>query len=349
MTIRLALGHIEALDEDVITFAQQLGLESVHLHTPTNLDDSVGYWRLDELSALRQRCEDAGLRLEAIENVPYLHWDKVLRGEPGRDEQLENYCRTIQNMADAGISTLGHHFIPGYVWRTDLRARGRGGALVTAFDIDRIGEGNKLAGYKLTPADAAEQALVDAEQMWQNYEYFLRAVLPVAEGAGVRLALHPDDPPIDVPLGGFARIMSSPEGLMKAHQIAEDSPAWALNLCLGSVSEMDGERSVNTVIDYFGPRGRIAYVHFRDVQGTVPRFAESFLGEGNYNPAAVVRRLVQRGFDGFLIDDHVPAMLGDADTWADTSTAAFCSRGRAHALGYLTGLFNALELDVNGR
>ena len=349
MSIRLALGHIEELDDEVVTFAHQLGLESVHLHTPTNLDESAGHWRLEELAALRQRCEDAGLRLEAIENVPYRHWDKVLRGEPGRDEQLESYCRTIRNMGAAGIPTLGHHFIPGYVWRTDLRARGRGGALVTAFDIDRIGEGNKLAGYKLTPAATQEQVAVDAEQMWHNYEYFLRAVLPVAEEAGVRLALHPDDPPIDVALGGFARIMSSPEGLMKAHQLSADSPAWALNLCLGSVSEMDGERSVNTVIDYFGSRRRIAYVHFRDVQGTVPRFAECFLGEGNYNPAAVIRRLVHSGFDGFLIDDHVPAMLGDPDTWADTSTAAFCSRGRAHALGYLSGVFNALDLDVNGR
>jgi mannonate dehydratase len=86
-------------------------------------------------------------------------------------------------------------------------------------------------------------------------------------------------------------------------------------------------------------------VHFRDVQGTVPRFTECFLGEGNLNPGAVVRRLHQRGFDGFLIDDHVPAMVGDVDTWADTSSEAYCSRGRAHAIGYLQGVLNALGLD----
>lgn len=348
MNIRLALGHIEELDDDVITFAHQLGLASVHLHTPTNLSSEAGFWQEDELRALRERCDDAGLRLEAIENVPYQHWDKVLRGERGRDEQIENYCRTIRNMAAAGIATLGHHFLPGYVWRTDLHARGRGGALVTAFDADRVPEGNKLAGYKLTPA-AAQGVQIGAEQMWRNYEYFLSAVLPVAEEVGVRLALHPDDPPIDLPLDGFARILSTPEGLIRAHQLSGNSPAWALNLCLGTVSEMDGQRSVNTVIDYFGPRGRIGYVHFRDVQGTVPRFAECFIGEGNYDPADVVRRLAESGFDGFLIDDHVPSMLGDTDTWADTSTAAFCSRGRAHALGYLQGVFNALGLDVNGR
>ncbi len=82
---------------------------------------------------------------------------------------------------------------------------------------------------------------------------------------------------------------------------------------------MGGTETVDRVIDTFGPQGRIVYVHFRDVQGVVPRFQESFLGEGNYDPAAVLRRLAAVGFDGFLIDDHVPAMIGDEDTWANTT------------------------------
>lgn len=343
MGIRLALGHIEALDDEVVTFAQQLGLGSVHLHTPGNLSGEAGYWQVDELVALRERCEEAGLVLEAIENVPYQHWDNVLLGRPGRDEQLENYCRTIRNMAAAGIHTLGHHFLPGYVWRTELRARGRGGALVTAFDADRVPEGNKLAGYKLTPP-APPSEPISVDRMWDNYRVFLEAVLPVAEEVGVKLSLHPDDPPTqDLALGGIARILSSPEALERAYELSGGSPAWGLTLCLGTVSEMDGERSVNRVIDFFGPKGKIRYIHFRDVQGTVPRFAECFLGEGNYDPAAVLRRLASAGFDGFLIDDHVPAMIGDPDTWIDTSSAAYCSRGRAHAIGYLQGVLNALE------
>lgn len=343
MTIRLAMGHVDELDDTVIAFAQQLGLTSVQFHTPSNLPGDRGYWDVDELLALRRRCEDAGLHVEGIENVPFRHWDKVLFGQPGRDEQLANYCRTIRNMAAAGITVLGHHFLPGYVWRTELRATGRGGALVTRFDADRVHEGNALAAYKLTPPPADEP--ISADEMWDNYRIFLDAVLPVAEEVGVRLALHPDDPPIDRPLGGIARIMSSPEGLMRAHEMAGGSPAWGLNLCLGTVSEMAGEASVNQVIDYFGHRGKIFYVHFRDVRGTVPRFDECFLGEGNYNPATVLRRLAAVGFDGFVIDDHVPAMVGDPDTWGDTSPAAYCSRGRAHAIGYLQGLFNALGLD----
>jgi mannonate dehydratase len=346
MPIRLTLGHLEGFDDTVATFAQQLGLTSVQFHTPSDLTGARGYWDLDELVDLRERCERAGLVVEGIENVPYGHWDKVLLGLPGRDEQLENYCTTIRNMAAAGIPVLGHHFLPTYVWRTDLNARGRGGARVTAFDAAQAEAGNALAGYKLTPERPFDER-IGGGRMWDNYRVFLDAVLPVAEAVGVRLALHPDDPPTDIPLGGITRIMASPEGLERAGELSRGSPAWGLDLCLGTVSEMAGEESVNRVIDRFGPEGRIVYVHFRDVQGTVPRFQECFLGEGNYDPAAVIRRLVGVGFDGFLIDDHVPAMIGDEDTWANTASAAYCSRGRAHAIGYLQGLLHALDGGVS--
>ena len=150
---------------------------------------------------------------------------------------------------------------------------------------------------------------------------------------------------MDVPLGGAARIFTSPASLLAAREQAHASPSWGLNFCLGTVSEMDGENSINEVIDTLGAAGAIFYVHFRDVQGTVPKFRECFLGEGNFSPARVIRRLHEVGFDGFLIDDHVPAMIGDADTWGDTSPAAYCSRGRAHAIGYLQGVLNGIGLS----
>jgi mannonate dehydratase len=344
MAIRLTLGHVEGFDDTIATFAQQLGLASIQFHSPSDLGGDLGYWSVSDLVALRERCERAGLVVEGLENVPYRHWDRVLTGRPGRDEQLENYRTTIRNMATAGIPVLGHNFMPTYVWRTDLRARGRGGALVTAYDGDQAHGENELARYKLAPDRPIDEE-IDAARMWDSYRVFLDAVLPVAEEVGVRLALHPDDPPTDVPLGGVARIMSSPEGLERAWELSRGSPAWGLDLCLGTVSEMAGQDSVNRVIDTFGPEGRIFYIHFRDVQGVVPSFKESFLGEGNYDPASVLRRLAGVGFDGFMIDDHVPAMIGDEDTWADTESAAYCSRGRAHAIGYLQGLINALGLS----
>jgi mannonate dehydratase len=179
--------------------------------------------------------------------------------------------------------------------------------------------------------------------MWANHQYFLDAVLPVALESGVRLALHPDDPPISVTLGGAERIFISPESLLRAREQARGNQMWGLNFCLGTVSEMGGEEAVNTVIDTLGSNGNIHYVHFRDVQGVVPDFDECFLGEGNFSPARVIRRLHSVGFDGFLIDDHVPAMIGDLDDWTNISPEAYCSRGRAHAIGYLQGLLSMLD------
>jgi mannonate dehydratase len=343
MGIRLSLGHIDEYDDTVAAFAHQLGLRSVQLHTPSALPGHEGFWSLGELQALRDRCDRDGLVIEGLENVPAAQFWKIQRGLPGRDEQIENYHRTIRNMARVGIDLLGYNFIATYVWRTDMGGSGRGGARVTGFDLARADEGNALASYKLTPGEPITEPIT-AAQMWDNYQYFLDAVLPVAEEVGVRLALHPDDPPVDEPLGQATRIFTSPSAIAEAYRRSSGSPAWGLNFCIGTVSEMSGEDSVNEVIDLLGPRGRLFYVHFRDVQGTVPRFTECFLGEGNLNPARVIRRLHSAGFDGFLIDDHVPAMIGDLDTWGDTSPAAYCSRGRAHAIGYLQGVLNGLDI-----
>jgi mannonate dehydratase len=347
MSIRLTLGHVEGFDDTIGAFAQQLGLTSIQFHTPSDLSGKGGFWSVDELIDLRERCERFGLVVEGIENVPYRHWDKVLLGKPGREAQLENYKTTIRNMATAGIPVLGHHFLPTYVWRTDMRARGRGGALVSAYDEAVADKGNALAGYKLAP-DVPITDKLNRQQMWDNYAVFLEAVLPVAEEVGVRLALHPDDPPTEAALGGIERILISPAAMKRAWEVSGNSPAWGLDLCLGTVSEMAGQASVNELIDFFGPKGKIFYVHMRDVKGVVPKFQEAFLGEGNYDPAAVLRRLASVGFDGFVIDDHVPAMIGDEDTWADTASAAYCSRGRAHALGYLQGVMKAMAANGGG-
>jgi len=344
MTLRLSLGHIDVYDDRVAAFARQLGLTGVQFHNPNLLGGVHGFWSRQELQALRDRCDSDGLAIDGLENVPVEHFWKIQRGEPGRDEQIENYCTTIRNIASVGIPVLGYNFLPTYVWRTSMADAGRGGAKVTSFDIARIGAGNALDGYRLTPQVPLE-APIGEDEMWANHQYFLDAVLPVAEEVGVRLSLHPDDPPVDVALGGAARIFTTPAALYRAYAQAARSHAWGLTLCLGTISERGGEETIDEVIDTLGTAGAVCYVHFRDVQGTVPHFRECFLGEGNFNPARVVRRLHEVGFDGFIIDDHVPAMIGDRGTWMDISAEAYCSRGRAHAIGYLQGVLNGLGLD----
>jgi mannonate dehydratase len=343
MSIRLSLGHVDEYDDRVAAFAQQLGLTSVQFHTPNLLRGEDGYYGLDELKALRARCDADGLGIDGLENVPIAHFWKIQRGLPGRDEQIENYHRTLRNIAAVGIDWIGYNWLPTFVWRTSMDGSGRGGAMVTEFDLSRIGAGNALASHRLVAAEPLTEPL-SAEQMWANHQYFLDAVLPVAEEVGVRLALHPDDPPVDVPLGGAARIFTRPAALVAAYEQANGSTSWGVNLCLGTISERGGEDAVNEVIDALAPLGAIPSVHFRDVQGTVPHFKECFLGEGNLNPARVIKRLHAKGFDGYIIDDHVPAMVGDT-IWLDTSPEAYCGRGRAHAIGYLQGILNALELD----
>jgi mannonate dehydratase len=171
-----------------------------------------------------------------------------------------------------------------------------------------------------------------ADELWENYEYFVKAVVPVAEEAGVKLALHPDDPPVPS-LGGVARIFSSFEGFQRGSEIM-DSPNWGLDFCMGCWSEMGGHENVLRGIRHFAPRGKIYYGHFRDVQGTAEQFAECFLGEGNVNLVEAMKTFKECGFTGFLIDDHVPQMVDDSE-WGH--------RGRAYATGYMLALLNAVN------
>ena len=337
--MRIAVGQFNELTDEMLAFTKQLGVEGIQMNLLGRSPlPGAARWEYADLRALVERTEAAGLRFEAIENVPLPFYDKVLLGLPGRDEQLENYCQTIRNMGRAGIPILGYHFTPSSVWHTDPVA-GRGGAIVTAFDLAVVEAAPYAAqrAYAVVQSPAVDEQFanhvaVDEETMWANYAYFLKAVLPVAEEAGVRLALHPDDPPVPV-LGGIARIFKSVADFKRGYALANGSPAWGLDLCLGCCSEMPGgAANVNEMIEFFGPQGRIFYIHFRDVQGTVPRFAECFIGEGNYDPAEVLLLLKRNGFTGFLLDDHVPHMVADSP---------YGHRGRAHAIGYMQGLMRA--------
>jgi mannonate dehydratase len=216
--------------------------------------------------------------------------------------------------------------MPNWVWRTPDKL-GRGGVRVTAFSMDEI-DRPLVAGLKTL--DVLEGRTITHDEMWENYRYFTSAILPVAEEVGLKWALHPDDPPVPE-LGGIARLFYNVEGLRKAMEEVAPSPNHGLEMCVGCVSEM-GENVIET-LRYFGQRGRIFYVHLRDVQGCVPTFQECFLGEGNFDPVEAVRTLKEVGFTGFIIDDHVPHLIDDSD-WNH--------RGHAHATGYILGLVDAV-------
>jgi mannonate dehydratase len=326
--IRIALGQMREVTHENLTFARQLGLDSVQFNTP-DLPTGSGAWELSDLLWLKERCERYGLSIEALENVPVQFYDRAMLGLPGRDEQIENYQRTIRNMGKAGIPILGYHWMPNGVWRTSSTTAGRGGALVTAFDMDHA-DGPLTAGQREPGPEEARGRTFSADDMWAHYEYFMKAVIPIAEEAGVKLALHPDDPPVSE-LGGIARIFNQFDGFKRAMEMVA-SPNSGLDFCMGCFSEMGPD--VIGAIRHFGSQGKIFYVHFRDVQGCVPRFQECFLGEGNVDIVEAIRTLKEVGFTGFLLDDHVPHMTNDS-SWGH--------RARAHAIGYISGMLEAVN------
>ncbi len=322
-TMRIAIGQFNEPSYEKLQFAKQLGVSGVLLNTPRLPGEHQ--WEYDDLAKLRDVIEGYGLRLEALENTPVKYYVDAMLAGPERDRQIEHYQNTIRNVGRAGIPILGYHWMPNSVWRTQDSPRviGRGGARVTVFDME-------LA----RPRDAklSHGRVYTADEMWANYEYFIKAVIPVAEEAGVRLALHPDDPPVPS-LGGVARIFNSFEGFKRGSEVV-DSPNWGLDFCMGCWSEMGGHENVIRGIQHFVPKGKIYYVHFRDVVGTADNFAECFLGEGNVNLVGAMRAFKENGFTGFLIDDHVPHMVDDSD-WGH--------RGRAYATGYMMALLSAVE------
>jgi mannonate dehydratase len=339
--IRVAFGQFRELTEEDLLFAKQLGVSGVTLNTPLFKGKSLygvdifispgnaapdrfepqTQWDFMEIVQLRTMVEDYGLRLEAIENTPVSFYDKVMLGVPGRDEQIENYIEIIRMLGKAGIPILGYHWMPAHVWRTSKTTPGRGGALVSSFDYDLAKDAPPIYGRHITE-----------DELWANYEYFMKAVLPVAEEARVKLALHPDDPPTEKPLGGVARIMGSLAGFKKAMAIG-DSPNHGLDFCIGSWASR-GIDEMFEAMRYFGPKGKIFYVHLRNVRGSVPKFQETFIDEGDVDVVAALRTLMEVGFEGFIIDDHVPQMVNDTG-WGH--------RGRAFATGYISGLLQALQ------
>ncbi len=339
--IRVAFGQFRELTEEDLLFARHLGASGVTLNTPLfkgrslygvdiliNSGDATAdrfesqtRWDFLEIVQVRTMVEDYGLRLEAIENTPISFYDKAMLGLPERDEQIESYMEIIRMLGKARIPILGYHWMPTHVWRTSKTTPGRGGALVSSFDHGLVTEAPLIHGRPITEDD-----------LWANYEYFIKAVLPVAEEAGVKLALHPDDPPMEKPLGGVARIMGSLDGFKKAMEIG-DSPNHGLDFCVGSWASR-GIDEMFEAMRHFGSLGKIFYVHFRNVRGSIPRFQETFIDEGDVDVVAALRTLMEVGFEGFIIDDHVPQMVNDTG-WGH--------RGRAFATGYIRGLLRALE------
>lgn len=277
-------------------------------------------WEYAPLARLKALYEDAGFELSVIESSPPMQ--KIRLGLPGRDEEIAWFNTMLTNMGALGIPVVCYNFMPHFGWtRTHVDIPWRGGSMVTGYDDDTM------------QADGpTEHGEVPEERIWENYEYFLRHVLPVAERARVKLALHPDDPPRS-PIRGIGRIMRSVENYQRALDLAE-SEYHGITMCQGNFTLMTDD--LPAVIRYFGKQGRIHFVHFRDVRGTADKFQEVFHEEGKTDMFACMRAYADLDFQGVLRPDHVPTLEGDSN-----EIPCYSSLGRLLAIGYITGLREA--------
>jgi len=274
---------------------------------------------LKSLLTAKKLVESCGLRLTHLERkIPHL---KFVHNLPGRDEQIDNFKNLIRNMAEVGMEVLCYNWMPDEDWqRTSCEVLERGGARVTEFNLAHVGR-------NVTDADGRPPTPTPADKLWENLEYFLNQVIPVAEDAGIKLALHPDDPPLPE-LQGQARIIISNEALQRVVKMVP-SPSNGICYCVGSlypagVDILDGIRSLADKIFFF---------HARNVRGTATHFVETWHDNGEIDMPAVFRTLKEIGYRGTYRVDHAPSMAGETN-----ETPGYEMLGRLFAAGYLRGL-----------
>ncbi len=289
---------------------------------PTQGPNGEAPWSESSLQSVVDAYAERGLRVAAIEEDDSPPLNRTRLGADGRDEEIAVYCSLIENMGKVGIPVLCYNWMAVIGWqRTSLEVEGRGGALVTAFEREH----ESMLGD-------TEAGRVSSEQLWEALEYFLDRVVPVAERSGVRLAMHPDDPPLSS-LRGIDRIMSSVEGFQRLIDL-NPSPSNSIALCQGNFTLMTDD--VPSTIRHFGHQDRIAFGHFRDVVGDVENFVETFHDEGKTDMMACMQAWEEIPFRGVLRPDHVPTLAGESN-----EQPMYARLGRLFALGYMVGLREA--------
>lgn len=347
----------ERLNRDNARFAQQLGIKDVvvHLGRYPRVEDPEPYlsggqpgpilgdcsrharWTYDDMKDVVDMLGEHGLTVAAMENFAPNFWSDILLDGPNKRQQMDGLKRLVEYAGRAGIKVIGYNFSIAGVWGWRRLPVGRGGAVTSVFDAAGFDAQAPIPdgmvwNMRYRPAvPGTAPVSVSESELWQRLEWFLNELVPVAEAAGVKLAAHPDDPPMET-LRGTARLVNQPAKYDRLLSVI-DSPSNALEYCIGSLQEMTTGNIYDTT-RRFARSGRIAYVHFRNVKGKVPRYEETFVDNGDVDMAEIVRILRDESFDGVMVPDHVPDVHSNAPWHA----------GMAYTIGYMRALVGHADL-----
>lgn len=316
----------DSSDED-LRLLRQLGVDWAMVTPYDHSKQTVEHYR-----RFKERLADHGLQIYRIHNEQVHNRPEITLNLPDRDAKVDEFIQFIRDIASAGIYYNTYAHMASGTWSSG-RTTGRGGVAARHFDLkSAVGswDGKTFDGELSHGREYSEQ------EIWDNYEYFIRKVAPVAEQEGVYIGIHPDDPPI-YPLGGVPRcIFGGFEGYKRALEIA-DSPNVGVCLCVGCWLEGGEEgmgASVEEAIQYFGDQGKLFKVHFRNVSNPLPEpWQETFIDDGYHDMYRVMRALRAVNFDGCVIPDHIPEMSGGSNV------------GLAYSIAYLRALVQAANND----
>lgn len=307
--IKLSIYISSNPTDDELQFIHQLGVDHVYAWVPEELSDVAS------LIALRRQVNAFGLTLF---NVGAMHLGKspnIHLALPDRDKDIAVFQQFVRNLGEAGIHTTTFTWEPDQVWSTAPETT-RGGASARAVDMA------VLDRQPFTHGRAYSE-----EEIWDNYTYFIRKMMPVAEEAGVRLALHPNDPPVPS-IAGIPCLIHSFDTYKRAFEIGE-SDHLGMEFCTGCWLEGGGNfGDMLAAIRYFGECNKIFIVHFRNVTAPLPHFVETFVDDGYMDMYQAMKAFQEVGYDGTLILDHSPEFVPSAGNGTPT----------AFAIGYMRAL-----------
>ncbi len=294
--------------------------------TIRDVTTEVPIWELTTLARVQQSYQDFGFKIGVVEG--WVPMNNIKLGLPEGELELERVIRVIENMGALGIEVFCYSWMANNGWmRTSSTTRLPGGALTTSYDHSILQKDQRAQG----PVSVAE------EHLWSTLENFLKIVTPIAEKAGVKLAMHPDDPPLS-PLLGVGRIMRSVDAFERLLSLS-DSPANGITFCQANFAAMNAD--VPATIRQLGRDGRIHFVHFRDIEGDAHHMTETFHGQGKTDMYATIKAYRDIGFTGVMRPDHAPVMWGEPN-----ANPGYEGLGRIYAVGYMRGLMQAAEAEA---